>query len=253
MMAKRLTNKVAVVTGSTDGIGFAIAERFASEGAKVVVSSRKAANVKKAVETIKAKFPNTSVHGVVCHIGIAADRKKLVQETVEKFGQIDILVSNVAVNPTMGSTLETDEKTWDKIFDINVKCSFLIAQECVPHMKNGGSITFVASQAGFTPFALLGAYSVSKTALFGLTKVLAQELAPNIRVNCLAPGIIKTRFSVPLWKEDAIAEKALEGIPMRRFGTPAECAGTVAFLASEDASYVTGEIIVVNGGTTSRL
>ena len=166
------------------------------EGANVVVSSRKAANVSAAVK--KLTDQNISCIGVICHVATAADRKKLFDETITKFGQIDILVSNAAVNPEVGGVMDCSEQAWDKIFDVNVKSSYLLAKEVRPFIKKqgGGSIVFISSIAGFQPFSLLGAYSVSKTALFGLTKAAAADLAPeNIRVNCIAPGIIQTKFS----------------------------------------------------------
>lgn len=251
---KRLTNKVAVVTASTDGIGFAIARRLAQEGAKVVVSSRKEANVQKAVDQLKKE--NLDVIGVKCHVGNAEDRKNLFKATIEKYGHLNILVSNAAVNPAVGPILECDEDVWDKIFDVNVKCSFLLAKEALPFLRKekGGSIVFVSSIAGLNPFELLGAYSVSKTALFGLTKAASKDLAiEGIRVNCLAPGIIKTKFSQAITGEKLAYEAAISQVPMGRLGQSSEMAGVVAFLVSDDASYITGETIVASGGMTSRL
>eukprot|EP01137_Pigoraptor_chileana_P001965 Opistho-2@2167 len=254
--ARRLDGRVAVVTASTEGIGYAIARRLGQEGAKVVISSRKKDNVDKVVQTLKDE--GLSVTGIVCHVGKAEDRKSLIAKTVAAHGGIDILVSNAAVNPIFGSMLETTEDAWDKIFDINIKSAFFLAKEAMPHMgtggRKGGSVVFVSSIAGFAPFEALGAYSVSKTALFGLTKALSREVgARNIRVNCIAPGIIKTKFSEALWTNKAILEKTLEDVPLNRLGSAEDCAGTVSFLASDDAAYVTGETIVTAGGMQSRL
>lgn len=180
-------------------IGYAIAERLAQEGAKVVVSSRKAPNVERAVAQLKAK--NLQVHGIKCHVGSAEDRKKLFAEAEKQFGGIDILVSNAAANPEMSTLFECSEAAWEKIFEINVKCSFLLTKEVVPFMRKrgGGSIVYVSSIAGFNPMQLLSAYSVSKTALFGLTKAAAIDGgSENIRVNCVAPGVIETKFSQPV-------------------------------------------------------
>lgn len=152
--------------------------------------------------------------------------------------------------------MEASEKAWDKIFDINVKCAFLLAKEVTPYMikRNGGSIIFISSIAGLQPFPLLGAYSVSKTALFGLTKAAASDLAQhNIRVNCVAPGIIKTKFSKVFHESEAAKEMALQNVPLKKLGQPKEIASVVAFLASDDGSYVTGENIVAAGGMQSRL
>ncbi|XP_077794603.1 dehydrogenase/reductase SDR family member 4 isoform X2 [Macaca mulatta] len=208
-----LANKVALVTASTDGIGFAIARRLAQDGAHVVVSSRKQQNVDQAVARLQGE--GLSVTGTVCHVGKAEDRERLVATAVKLHGGIDILVSNAAVNPFFGSLMDITEEVWDK---------------------------------GFTP------YNVSKTALLGLTKTLAIELAPrNIRVNCLAPGLIKTSFSRMFWMDKEKEERMKETLKIRRLGEPEDCAGIVSFLCSEDASYITGETVVVGGGTPSRL
>lgn len=197
MSVKRLQGKVCIVTASSDGIGFAIAERLAKEGAKIVVSSRKQSNVDEAVNTLK-KQGISDVIGVTCHVAKESDRKKLYAEAVAKFGGIDVLVSNAAVNPAVGSVLDASEEVWDKIFDVNVKASYLLAKEVKPFLqkRGGGSIVFISSIGGFQPFNLLGAYSVSKTALFGLTKAAAMDCVNDkIRVNCVAPGVIETKFS----------------------------------------------------------
>lgn len=197
MTAKRLEGKICVVTASSDGIGFAIAKKLGLDGAKVVVSSRKQANVDEAVKLLKSQGI-TDVFGVSCHVAKEGDRKKLFDETVKRFGGIDVLVSNAAVNPAVSSVLESSEEAWDKIFDVNVKAAYLLAKEVKPHIisRGGGSIVFISSIGGFQPFDLLGAYSVSKTALFGLTKAASLEcVKDNIRVNCVAPGVIETKFS----------------------------------------------------------
>ncbi|XP_055989190.1 dehydrogenase/reductase SDR family member 4 isoform X4 [Sorex fumeus] len=209
----RLANKVALVTASTDGIGFAIARRLAQDGAHVVVSSRKQQNVDRAVTTLQGE--GLSVTGTVCHVGKAEDRERLVATAVKLHGGVDILVSNAAVNPFFGNMLDASEEVWDKG---------------------------------------LGPYNVSKTALLGLTKNLALELGPrNIRVNCLAPGLIKTSFSSVFWTDKAREDSIKEIMRIGRIGKPEECAGIVSFLCSEDASYINGETVVVGGGTPSRL
>uniref|UniRef100_A0A5F9DQK9 Dehydrogenase/reductase (SDR family) member 4 n=1 Tax=Oryctolagus cuniculus TaxID=9986 RepID=A0A5F9DQK9_RABIT len=215
-----LANKVAIVTASTDGIGLAIARRLAQDGAQVVISSRKQQNVDRAVAALQAE--GLSVTGTVCHVGKAEDRERLVAT----------------------------------ILDINVKAMALMTKAVVPEMekRGGGSVVIVASIAAFNPFSGLGPYNVSKTALVGLTKNLALELAAqNIRVNCLAPGLIKTSFSKALWEDKAQEENIIQKLRIRRLGKPEECAGIVSFLCSEDASYITGETVVVAGGAPSRL
>lgn len=197
MALRRLEGKICVVTASTDGIGFAIAKKLGLEGAKVVVSSRKQVNVDEAVKLLKDQGI-VDILGVTCHVAKESDRKKLFDETIKKFGGIDVLVSNAAVNPSVSSVLESTEEAWDKIFDVNVKASYLLAKEVKPYIveRGGGSIVFISSIGGYQPFDLLGAYSVSKTALFGLTKAAALEcVRDNIRVNCVAPGVIETKFS----------------------------------------------------------
>ncbi|XP_054732533.1 dehydrogenase/reductase SDR family member 4 [Anastrepha obliqua] len=251
---KRLEGKVAVVTASTEGIGFSIAKRLAEEGASVVISSRKERNVDSAVERLRKL--NLNVIGLKCHVGESQDRKRLFEETIRNYGKLNILVSNAATNPSVGGVLECDEGVWDKIFDVNVKSSYLLAKEALPYLREekGSSIVFVSSIAGYDAFELLGAYSVSKTALIGLTKAAAKDLAPvGIRVNCLAPGIIKTKFSKALYESEAANEAALSKIPMGRLGSPEEMAGIVTFLVSDDASYITGETIVASGGMSGRL
>ncbi|XP_015347987.1 dehydrogenase/reductase SDR family member 4-like isoform X3 [Marmota marmota marmota] len=197
-----------------------------------------------------------SVTGTVCHVGKAEDRERLVAMAVKLHGGIDILVSNAAVNPFIGSLMDATEEVWDKVLDVNVKATALMTKAVVPEMekRGSGSVVIVASIGAFTPFPGLGPYNVSKTALLGLTKNLALELAPkNIRVNCLAPGLIRTNFSSVLWKDKEREDRMKEFMHIRRLGKPEDCAGIVSFLCSEDASYITGETVVVGGGTPSRL
>lgn len=251
-MANRLLNKVAIVTASTEGIGFSIAKRLATEGAKVVICSRKQDKVQKAIDELKKL--NLECHGLVCHVAKASDRSKLIDETIKKYGALDVLVSNAAANPSFGSIFDTDESSWDKIFDTNVKATFFLVKEALPHLqkRKNSSIVLIGSIAGYTPFPMIGAYSVSKTALLGLTKAIAPECAQmGIRVNSIAPGIIKTNFSRALWEnEDAI--NAVDCM-MKRVGHPDEIASTAAFLASDESSYITGETLIVSGGSNARL
>jgi dehydrogenase/reductase SDR family protein 4 len=251
---RRFDGKVAVVTASTEGIGLAIAERLGSEGAKVVVSSRKQKNVDAAVE--KLTNLGQTVIGLVCHVASKEDRRKLLQQAAEKFGGIDILVSNAAVNPAFGPLFDTTEETWDKIFDVNVKATFFLCKEVIPYMekRGGGSIVVVSSVGGYTPMEGIAAYSVSKTTLLGMVKAMSIAVSSqNIRVNGIAPGVVKTKFSHALWQAPEVAVEVTNQVPLARLGVPEDCAGTVAFLASDDASYVTGETVVVAGGMTSRL
>nr|XP_046184728.1 dehydrogenase/reductase SDR family member 4-like isoform X2 [Oncorhynchus gorbuscha]XP_046184729.1 dehydrogenase/reductase SDR family member 4-like isoform X2 [Oncorhynchus gorbuscha] len=191
-----LAGKVAIVTASTDGIGLAAAQALGQRGARVVVSSRRQSNVDKAVALLQSE--KIQVTGTTCNVGNSEDRARLVNMTVEQCGGVDIFVSNAAVNPFFGNIMDSTEAVWDKILDVNVKSAFLMTQLVVPHMekRGGGSVVFVSSVAGYQPMQALGPYSVSKTALLGLTRAMAPELAQShIWVNCVAPGVIKTPFS----------------------------------------------------------
>ncbi|KAJ3663961.1 hypothetical protein Zmor_008174 [Zophobas morio] len=252
----RLCDKIAIVTGSTDGIGFAIARRFAQEGAHVIISSRKQKNVDAAVGKLQSE--GLKVSGLVCHVSNSEDRQKLYARARD-LGGLDIVVSNAAVNPSLAPVLDCDEKAWDKIFEVNVKASFMLAKEslCLLKQRKSGRIIFISSIGGFQPcepFEDLGAYSVSKTALVGLTKAAATQLAKDqITVNAIAPGIVQTKFSKILVDDDHKKNRVLARVPMGRLAQPQDIAAAAAFLASDDASYITGETIIVAGGMPSRL
>ncbi|KAG8596165.1 hypothetical protein GDO81_001758 [Engystomops pustulosus] len=251
---RKLEGKVALVTASSEGIGLAIARRLAQDGARVHISSRNQQNVDKALQELKKE--GLDVEGTVCHVGKKEDRVKLVDHVMQKFGGVDILVSNAAVNPFFGNILDATEEVWDKVFDINLKATFLLVKLVAPKIqeRGGGSIVIVSSIAAFTAFPALGPYNVSKTALLGLTKVLAADLTTqNIRVNCLAPGFIRTRFSSILWKNETLYNEIKLKLGISRIGEPEECAGIVSFLCSADASYITGETMMVAGGGYPRL
>lgn len=242
------------MTGSTEGIGLAVAKRMAQDGARVVISSRKQKNVEKALEELKAEYAD-HVAGTVCHVGNQEDQQKLIDFTLDKFGSIDILISNVAVNPYFGTFMDMQESHWDKIFEVNVKAPFLLSQKVVPHMlKNNkpgdkGAIVYISSIAAYSGMASIGSYSVSKTALLGLCKNMSMELAnEGIRVNLVAPGVIRTKFSGMLWENEGQDEFYKSMTHMKRLGEPQELGGIVSFLCGPDASYITGENIVVAGG-----
>ncbi|XP_004402213.1 PREDICTED: LOW QUALITY PROTEIN: dehydrogenase/reductase SDR family member 2, mitochondrial-like [Odobenus rosmarus divergens] len=248
-----LANRVAVVTGSTEGIGYAMARRLAQDGAHVVISSRKQQNVDRAVAVLQGE--GLSVAGTVCHVGKAEDRKRLVATVLEHYGGLDFLVCNAGVNPLVGSTLKASEEVWDKILDVNVKSPALLLSQLLPHMeKRGtGAVVLVSSIAAYIPHVKLGPYNISKTAMLGLTRTLSLELAPKgIRVNCLVPGIIETNFSKLLHKDEVFWNECKKKYQLKRIGQPEDCAGIVSFLFSPDASYITGENIVV-AGFSSRL
>ncbi|KAI8567346.1 hypothetical protein RHMOL_Rhmol02G0114600 [Rhododendron molle] len=250
-IGKRFQGKVAIVTASTQGIGFSIAERLGSEGASVVVSSRRQNNVNEAVEKLRAR--GIEVLGVVCHVSNAQQRKNLIETTVQKYGKIDVIVSNAAVNPSVDTILETKEAVLDKLWEINVKAAILLLQDATPHLQKGSSVIFISSITAYQPPSSLAMYGVTKTALLGLTKALAAEMAPDTRVNCVAPGFVPTRFADFLTSNDEIRKGIEEKTLLNRLGTTEDMAAATAFLASDDASYITGETLVVGGGAPSRL
>ncbi|XP_061231773.1 dehydrogenase/reductase SDR family member 4-like [Neopsephotus bourkii] len=250
-----LAGKVAAVTAATDGIGLAVAAALARAGAHVVLSSRRADHVEAALGRLRA-LGLEHVTGCVCHVGRAQDRQALVQKALDTYGGIDILVSNAATNPVMGSTLEAEEEAWEKIFQVNVTAAAMLIRLVVPHMekRGGGSIVVMSSLAGYMPFPALGPYSVSKAALLGLVKALGPELRPRgIRINGVAPGLIRTRFSRALWEDESMRNHVMKTMGIDRLGTPDDVAGVVTFLCSPAAAYVTGETLVVAGGAPSRL
>ena len=246
-----MSGKVAVVTGASKGIGEAIAVALAEAGARVVVSSRK----QEAVEAVAARIREKGGEAlaVACHVGDADAREALVQRTVEAFGGIDVLVNNAAANPVFGPALMVDERAYDKIMEINVKAPFLLSKRVHPIMseRGGGSILNIASIGGVSPEPGLGIYSVSKAALIALTKTLAREWGPaGIRVNAIAPGLIKTKFSKALWGNESLAEEVIGRLPLQRIGLPEDVAGMALLLASDAGSYCTGGVYLVDGGHT---
>ncbi|XP_020096609.1 tropinone reductase-like 3 [Ananas comosus] len=248
---KRLQGKVAIVTASTQGIGFAIALRLGLEGAAVVVSSRKQKNVDDAVGDLRSK--GVEATGVVCHVSNPQHRKDLIDTTVRNYGHIDIIVSNAAANPSIDNILNTKESVLDKLWEINVKATILLLQDAASHLRKGSSVIIISSIAGYQPEASLAMYGVTKTALLGLTKALAAEMSPETRVNCIAPGFVPTHFADFLTTNEAIRKSIEEKTLMKRLGTTEDMAAAAAFLASDDASYITAETIVVAGGMPSRL
>ncbi|MGB9736620.1 MAG: SDR family NAD(P)-dependent oxidoreductase [bacterium] len=245
----RLDGKVAIITGASRGIGEAIARAFASAGAKLVLSSRKQTELDQVAERIRAEGGEAYV--VPAHAGKIEDIKSLVQKTVEHYGRIDILVNNAGTNPVFGPIINVDEKVWDKIFEVNLRGFFFLSKEVANIMseKGGGVIINMASVAGIKPGLGLGAYSISKAGVIMLTRVLAQEWAGmNIRVNAIAPGVIKTKFAEALYSSPELTEEILRGISIKRLGEPEDIVGVALFLASEASAYITGETIVVDGG-----
>lgn len=248
---RRLEGKVAVITASTQGIGFGIAERLGLEGASVVISSRKQKNVDEAVMKLKSK--GIEAMGLECHVSLADHRKRLMESTVEKYGHIDIVVSNAAANPSIDPIVSMSEKALDKLWEVNLKASVQVVQAAAPHLSENSSVMFISSIAAYDPTSSLAMYGVMKTALLGLTKALAEELAPRTRVNAIAPGFVPTHFADFLVRNEEARTEIESRTLLRRLGTVGDMAATAAFLASDDSSYITGETIVVAGGMKSRL
>ncbi|AXE16708.1 short-chain dehydrogenase [Runella rosea] len=246
-----LTGKVAVITGASKGIGEQIARYFAQFGAKVIISSRKLADLELLAEEIRQT--GADVTAVEANMGDEAHIKHLCDKAVEIYGGIDILVNNAASNPYYGPTVDCPDAAFDKIMDINVKAPFQLSKWVHPVMKlrGGGSIINISSIAGETPDPGLGIYSVSKSALNMLTKVFAKEWGDDgIRVNAVCPGLIKTKFSKALWENEKTLNHFTKRIPISRMGTVEEVASLVLYLASDASGYCTGGIYTVDGGTT---
>ncbi len=248
-----LKGKVAVITGSSRGIGRAIAEAMAQAGAKVVVSSRKAEACSQVVDAI------TNAGGeavaIPCNVSHEAQLRALIDGAITAFGRLDILVCNAAVNPYFGPMASMPGDAYDKIMNSNVKSTFLLANMAASHMADaeGGNIIIVSSIGGNQGSATLGVYGMSKAADFSLTKNLAVEWGPKrVRANCIAPGLIKTDFSRALWENPKLLKNVEEGTPLRRIGQPEDIAGVAVFLASDASAYITGQTIVVDGGITVK-
>ena len=245
-----LKGKVALITGASRGIGQVAAMGLAQAGADIALASRKLPDLEKVAEEIR-KIGRKALP-VAAHVGKMEEINNLVKRILEEFGKIDILVNSAGTNPTMSSALDADERAWDAIMNLNVKGLFFLSQAVARVMKEkgGGKIINVASIAGITP-DLLPIYSISKAAVIMATKVMAQQWAQyNIRANAIAPGVVKTRFSEALWKNADILQRVISQTPMARIADPEEMMGIIIYLASEASSYVTGQIIALDGGST---
>ncbi len=246
-----LGGRVAIVTGASRGLGEAISEGLAEQGAKVVLSSRKQPDLDEVAARINARFPGSAL-AVAAHAGREDDLRGLVERTMERFGRIDILVNNAGTNPYFGPIIDAELSVWDKTFEVNLRGYFILTKLVVEAWmeRSGGSIVNIASTGGLRPSPGLGVYGITKAGVIMLTKSLAKELGGRVRVNCVAPGLFKTRFAEALWSNEAILNHSLSENPMGRIGDPEEIAGAVAFLVSDAASYVNGEVVVIDGGGT---
>ena len=248
-----LSGKVAVVTGSTKGIGEAIVKRMAEHGAKVVVSSRKSDACDKVAGEINATHPGQAI-AIPCNIGDKAQLQNLVDKTMETWGKIDILVCNAAVNPYFGPAADIPDDAFDKVMACNIKSNHWLSNMVVPQMaeRKDGSIIIISSIGGLKGSNILGAYSISKAADMQLARNLAAEHGHNnIRANCIAPGLIKTYFAKALWDDPKILEASTSTAPLKRIGIPDEIAGAAVFLAGKSGAFMTGQTMVIDGGATS--
>jgi dehydrogenase/reductase SDR family member 4 len=245
-----LSGKVALVTGGSRGIGRAIAIGLAKFGADVAVTSRKLPDLEEVAAEIRELGRRSMA--VATHVGRMDEINSLVPKVKEELGRIDVLVNNAGTNPTMDQAMDIEERAWDSIMNLNLKGLFFVSQAVARLMKEqgGGKIINVASVAGLTP-DILPVYSISKAGVIMATKVMAQQWAQyGIRVNAIAPGLTRTRFSQALWDNPDILQGAMMLTPLRRVGEPDEMVGATVFLASDASSYVTGHVLVIDGGTS---
>ena len=244
-----LEGKVAIVTGSSKGIGLSIALGLAEYGAKVVISSRSQESLDLVVKELSSD--ELKVFPFACHVGDENQRKELVKKTIDIYGRIDILVNNAAINPVHDSIEKMSSEVYDKMLNVNLKAAFDLSNLCFPYLKkdNDGAIINIASVEGLKPSFGLGLYSITKAALIMLTKVQAKEWGKyGIRSNAICPGLIKTKFSSALWQNEKLKKQVEKHLPAGRVAEPIEMSGIAVYLASSAASYTTGGIYTADGG-----
>lgn len=243
-----LTGKTAIITGSSKGIGLAIAHGLAQHGANVVISSRKQEACDREAQQLENE--GLSATGIACHVGDAEQRKALVEQTVAHFGGLHVLVNNAAINPIFAPLEQAPEDAFDKTMDVNVKAPWLLANLALPHLKKeGGSVINIASVEGMHPGFGLGIYGVSKAALIMLSKNQAKEWGRlGVRANAFCPGLVKTKFSEALWKNEKLMAKLQKSIPSGRMAIPEEMVGLAVLLASDAGAYMTGGVYTADGG-----
>ena len=247
-----LTGKVALLTGASKGMGFAMAEGLAEHGASVVVSSRKLDQCQAACERINAKCGREAAHAIACNIGYKEQLEALVADTRALLGGVDVLVANAGINPFYGPMSQIPDGAFDKIMNSNVRSNHWLCQMVAPIMaeRGGGAMMITSSTGAFTPSLTLGTYAISKLADLALVRNLAAEYGPaNVRVNAICPGLIKTDFAKALWDNPDAKRNAETNTPLRRLGEAEDLKGIAVFLASPASAYVTGQAIAVCGGT----
>ena len=248
-----LTGKVAIVTGSSRGIGLAIAAAMAEHGCKVVISSRKQDACDEVAQAINAQHGDQRAIAVAANISSKDDLQNLVDETRKAFGRIDVLVCNAASNPYYGPMAGISDDQFRKILDNNVIANHWLISMAAPEMleRGEGSIIIVSSIGGLTSSTMIGAYNISKAADFQLARNLAAEFGPKgVRVNCIAPGLVKTDFARALWENPDTLKAVTKTTPLRRIGEPHEIAGAAVYLASPASTFMTGQAMIVDGGST---
>lgn len=246
-MTERLTGRTAIVTGASRGIGFAVAQRLVAEGARVVITARKPEPLAEAVTRLGG--PEHAL-GVAGHADDADHQAETIERAIQTFGSADLLVNNAGINPAFGPMIDLDVAAARKIFEVNCLAALCWTQRLHRAWmgEHGGAVVNVASAAGLTPSPGIGFYGASKAMLIHLTRELAVELGPDVRVNAVAPAVVKTRFASALY--DGREAEAAAAYPLKRLGVPEDVSGAVAFLLSEDAAWITGHVLVVDGGLT---
>lgn len=248
-----LSGKSAIITGSSRGIGRAIAEAMADHGARVTISSRKPGPCEEVAGEINTKHGPGRAIAVPANISSKEDLQHLVDETNAAFGKVDIVVCNAASNPYYGPMAGISDDQFTKILQNNIISNHWLIQMCAPQMRQrkDGAVIIVSSIGGLRGTPIIGAYNISKAADFQLARNLATEFGEdNVRVNCIAPGLIRTDFARALWENPETLKRALAGTPLKRIGEPPELAGAAVYLASKAGSYMTGQMMVVDGGAT---